>query len=212
MENIIDKIRNVISKPTLFCRFEDNQYGLALIEKQNVELKYKLNRVEIIGLDETQTVLFKLDDSKLGKVTPYLKASVPNIHRQCDDVIISKIGEEILVLITEMKSKEEDGLKSKLINSWAFFNYITSVIHGVYTDTPIFKITFGFVLFKRKDSKSAIGEYSKSHPFVQKLRSKIPGTNLKILEISTNRPMFRISINDIVEHIDKSEGVIFTNK
>ena len=211
MENLIDKIKKVILKQTPFCEFEDKQYGLALVEKQNEGLLYKLDKVEIIGLDENQTVAFKLDDSKLGKVTSYLKASVPKIHRQCDYIIVSKIGEEVFVLITEMKSGDEEGLKSKLINSWAFFSYIVSVIYGANTDVSILKINFGFVLFQRRKGKAMIRELGKSHPFAYDLRRKMPGTNLKVLRISTNRPMFRISINDITEHIDKSEGVIFTN-
>lgn len=88
----------------------------------------KFPGVVIEGLHR-DSVVFKLDIGKKGfkKKSPYL-SDKKGLHAGCDYVIATKLGNEHLILLCELKSESKKRANAQLLYSTPFIDYLFSLL------------------------------------------------------------------------------------
>ena len=165
---LYDNIREILNRQVLVTV---DQIKNKIILKENSK-QSKTKPIELYGINK-DAVVFKLDIDKSGfKLKSNYLSKKKGIHAGCDYVIITEYSGETIVLFCELKSDDEGGAKSQLINSIPFIEYIKSLISVHYeTDLPIFNNYF--VIFSTKKSRIDKQKTSSRKLHVEEFRNNL---------------------------------------
>lgn len=155
MKTIIKAVREIIHPDAII----PNHPILRIEETRNIE-QAKCRFVELKGL-KGQSIVFKLDDEKLGRISNYLRPQEAGINRACDAVIFTRVEKRNFIFFIELKSQNPKGAYEQLRNGELFVAYLGSILKAYkWIDINNFQKRF-FIFCTNPGLKNPTGKSAK---------------------------------------------------
>ena len=110
-----------------------------------------IKKLTITNIPE-HSLCFTLDFNKLKQLSQYLNSKNTVVNKSCDIVIMSIVGNELIVLLADLKSDEVKfgRLKTQLYNSEVFIMYLLLLLKKHYGVELQYNIRFERIAIKGK--------------------------------------------------------------